>query len=179
MIVFTTKLTRKKIIIGVIVICIIVCSAMALIGRNDDMDSVMVLENGQKSLANTKLKTNDDRVELLKKYGWEVDKEPVETMEVRIPEKFDGVYNEYNEIQKKQGLNLSEYAGKRVMRYTYKINNYPENEPGTVANLIIYKEKLIAGDVCSPKLGGFMHGLARETKNAVSEDTEENKKEQD
>ncbi len=173
MIVFTTKLTKKKIAIGVIVLCIIICSAVAALNGSGDVDSVTVLENGQKSLANIKLKTNADRVKLLEEYGWNLDKEPVETMEVRIPEKFDGVYNQYNEIQKKQGLNLSEYAGKRVMRYTYRINNHPSKEPGTIANILVYKNRLIAGDICSPKLGGFMHGLAPEEQSSAEENTAE------
>ncbi len=180
MVVFTTKLTKRKIAIGVIVMCILICSAIAVIGGSDDTDTVTVLENGRVSLVNTKLKTNDDRVSLLEGFGWNVDKEPVESMEVRIPEKFDGVYNEYNEIQKKQGLNLTEYAGERVMRYTYRINNHPSGELGTIANIITYKNKLIAGDICSPKLGGFMHGLMKETQDAsaTEEKTEKTETEQ-
>ena len=178
MIVFTTKLTKKKIAIGVIVLCIIVCSAVAVFGSGSEAESVAVLENGQKSLANTKLRTNEDRVKLLEGYGWETDEEPLETIEVRIPEKFDGVYNEYNEIQKKQGLNLSEYAGERATRYTYRIKNHPSGEAGTIANLVICKNKLIAGDVCSPKLGGFMHGLAKETQISAEENDGEKEEKQ-
>ena len=177
MIVFTTKLTKKKIAIGAIVLCLLICSVIAVFNRDGNMDSVTVLENGQKSSANMKIKTNSDRIALLEEYGWKADEEPIETMEVRIPEKFDGVYNEYNEIQKKQGLNLSEYAGKRVMRYTYRINNHPSGETGTVANIIVYKNKLIAGDICSPKLGGFMHGLVPETETLSAEENAEKKEE--
>lgn len=178
MIVFTTKLTKRKIAIGIIVACIIICSAVAVFTGDGDAESITVLENGKKSFANTKLKNNEDRVALLEDCGWNVDREPFETMEVRIPEKFDGVYNEYNAIQKKQGLDLTEYAGERVMRYTYKVNNHPSGEAGIVANMIVCKNRLIAGDVCSPKLGGFMHGLAREIEGTASENPEENKKEQ-
>ena len=84
----------------------------------------------------------------------------VEFMEVQIPQEFDEVYAKYNEIQTAQGMDLTKYQGKRVMRYTYSIKNYPSGEEGVCANMLVYKNKLIAGDVCSPKLDGFMHGLS-------------------
>ncbi len=167
MIVITTKLTRRKFVAAILVICIVACSTVVMVnrGKNSEITDVAGMKEA-------KLKNNEDRVLLLEGYGWVIDKEPLEFMEVKIPNEFDGVYNEYNEIQKKQGFDLSEYAGKRVMRYTYKINNHPSNEDGVVANIIVYKSKLIAGDVCSPKLGGFMHGLAREENVAESKGAE-------
>ena len=157
MIVFTTKLTRRKVVSSILVICILVCSCIVYFRDSDISESVSVSDETVE-IKEFKVKTNKDRVELLKGYGWEADEEPLEIMEVRIPREFDGVYEEYNEIQKKQGLNLEKFSGKKVMRYTYKINNY-KGEEEVVANIIIYKNKLIAGDVCSPKMGGFMHGL--------------------
>ena len=178
MIVFTTRLTRRKIVSGILAICIIVCSAFVIARGNADADVVSVTEETMEK-KEVKLKTNDDRISLLEGYGWTVDKEPIEFMEVKIPDEFDGVYNDYNEIQKRQGMDLTKYSGKRVMRYTYRINNHPSNEEGVVANIIVYKNKLIAGDVCSPKLGGFMHGL-NETSETIEENNgQETKQEQD
>jgi len=172
MIVFTTKLTRRKIVSGILALCIIVCSAFVLI-RDGAGDTTVSVSDEQKPIhEGRKLKTNDERVALLNEYGWNVDNEPLEFMEVKIPEVFDGVYNEYNEIQKRQGMDLADYSGKRVMRYTYKVNNHPGNEEGVVANIIVYKNKLIGGDVCSPKLGGFMHGLAETAETAEQEPAE-------
>lgn len=172
MIVFTTKLTRRKIVSGILALCIIICSAFVLI-RDGAVDNTVSVSDEQKPIhEGKKLKTNDERVALLNEYGWNVDNEPLEFMEVKIPDVFDGVYNEYNEIQKRQGMDLADYAGKRVMRYTYKINNHPSNEEGVVGNIIVYKNKLIGGDVCSPKLGGFMHGLAETAETAEQEPPE-------
>ena len=96
---------------------------------------------------------------MLKDLGWEVDETPMEFMEVQIPEEFDEVYSEYNDIQLKQGMDLKKYAGKRAMRYCYQVNNYPSGEKNVVANLLIYKNKLIGGDISSTQMNGFMHGL--------------------
>lgn len=71
-----------------------------------------------------KIKTPEDRVEFLKQFGWEVKSEPIEETKVTIPAEFDKVFAGYNEIQKNQGLDLSRYKNKEVMRYTYEVTNY-------------------------------------------------------
>ena len=107
------------------------------------------------------VKTSEDRVRFLERYGWSVEKEPVGIEEVTVPHRFDGVYEQYNQIQKGEGLDLSSYRGKTVKRYTYVITNYDYD--GTVyANLLIYKDSVIGGDVCSANVNGFMHGLTKE-----------------
>ena len=174
MIVFTTKITPKKIIGGILALSLVICSGIAIAHDVGRQDGILILDEQVMEREEKKVKTNEDRVSLLEGYGWTVDKEPLEFMEVRIPEEFDGVYNEYNEIQKRQGLDLSGYSGKRVMRYTYKITNHPSKDENVVANIIIYKNKLRAGDVCSSKLGGFMHGLDEKPQTTENEENEEN-----
>ena len=107
------------------------------------------------------IKNNDDRVEFLAQFGWSVENEPVESAEVTIPATFDKIFSQYNEIQKRQGLDLSKYKKKNVMRYTYKITNY-EGFDGTVyANILVYRNKVIGGDICSADIKGFLHGFEK------------------
>ena len=47
-----------------------------------------------------------------------------------------------------------------MKRYTYEITNYPTGRTGILANLLIYKNTVIGGEVRSPQLDGFLHGLA-------------------
>jgi len=54
---------------------------------------------------------------------------------------------------------LTKCAGKRVKRYTYEITNYPTGESGVQANLLIYKNTVVGGEVLSAQLDGFLHGL--------------------
>ena len=63
-------------------------------------------------------------------------------------------------LLREQGFDLTQYAGKRVKRYTYEIYNYPSGEAGVQANLLIHKNTVIGGEVLSPRLNGFLHGLA-------------------
>ena len=107
------------------------------------------------------IKTNEDRVEFLEQFGWQVSGEAVESIEVTIPEQFDKIFSAYNEIQKGQGLDLAKYKKKNVMRYTYEITNYDGYDGKVYANILVYRNKVIGGDVCSADIKGFMHGLER------------------
>ena len=107
------------------------------------------------------IKTNDDRVKFLSQFGWQVDPEAVESIEVTVPEEFDKIFTAYNELQKRQGLDLTKFKGKNVQRYTYKILNYDGYDGTVYANILVYRNKVIAGDVCTADTKGFMHGLQR------------------
>ena len=65
-----------------------------------------------------KIKTNEDRINFLSQFGWTVTPEATESAEVTIPAEFDTVFAGYNEIQKKEGLDLGKYKKKEMMRYT-------------------------------------------------------------
>ncbi len=103
--------------------------------------------------------TEEERVHFMTAYGWEVEKPAAEMAEVLIPSEFDEVYRAYNALQKKQGYDLQKYSGKRCMRYTYIVKNYPTGEKNVRINLLICSGKIIGGDVMSVRLDGFMHGF--------------------
>ncbi len=107
------------------------------------------------------IKTNEDRVEFLSQFGWQVKTDAVESIEVKIPEAFDKIFTAYNEIQKQQGLDLSKYKEKNVMRYTYEITNYDGYDGTVYVNILVYRNKVIGGDVCTADVSGFVHGLQR------------------
>ena len=106
------------------------------------------------------ISTNEKRIDFLQSYGWKVDAQPVEVVEVTIPQTFNQVYQNYNEIQKKQGFDLAKFRGKRVKRWTYNITNYPGYSQRVYGNLLIYDNSVIGGDVSTVALNGFMHGFA-------------------
>ena len=110
------------------------------------------------------IKTNEDRINFLKQFGWEINPEPVEAVEIIIPKEFDAIYTKYNDVQKAQSLNLEKYKNKAVKRYTYEITEYPGYRGTVYVNLLIYKEKVIGGDICSAEINGFMHGFEKNNK---------------
>ena len=108
-----------------------------------------------------KVKTVSDAASFLSQFGWEVDPTPAEIKTVTIPSEFDKVFAAYNELQKLQGLNLSKYKSKDVTRYTFRVKNY-EGYDGTVyANVLVFRNRVIGGDVCSADATGFVHGFEK------------------
>lgn len=106
-----------------------------------------------------KVKTNEDRVNFLKQFGWDVNETPKEEVTMKVPAEFDKVMNSYNELQRGQGLDLSKYRGKEVTRYTFRVKNYPDYDGEVMANVIIYKTRVIGGDLCSSDVRGFICGF--------------------
>ena len=157
MIILTAKLPRhRKLTIGVAVAALACCAALVLtLGGGPAREASASAVPSPKGV-----KSNEDRVAYLQSYGWSVSSDPIAVEELIIPEQFDETYSQYLELQASQGFDLTDYCGKRVKRYTYEITNYPTGETGILANLLIYKNTVIGGEVLSPQLDGFLHGLA-------------------
>ncbi len=139
----TAKVDIKKTLLALAAAAALIVGIIFLFGGNDAAPT-----------AGAEVSGNDARVQFLKNYGWEVSQSPVESGQVRIPEKSTAVYDRYNALQKSQGFDLSQYAGKIVMRYVYKINNYPGSTDPVYATLLLYKNEVIGGDVTDTCPGG-------------------------
>ena len=108
-----------------------------------------------------RIKSNEDRINFIKQFGWEVDPDAIKEQEVLSPKEFDKIFAAYNEIQRGQGLDLSTFKKKNVMRYTYTVTNYPDYEGEVYINILVYRNTVIGGDVCSADVNGFVHGFER------------------
>ena len=145
------------------VVCVALVTLITLIafvptyGEN----TVDIETSGGVEISYDKIKTAEDRVRFLSQFGWEVKPTAITECEVTIPEEFDRVFTGYNEIQKRQGLDLSKYKNKKVMRYTYEVTNYEDYDGVVYANLIIYRGRVIGGDICSADVTGFIHGFEK------------------
>ena len=150
MFVMTAKVDKKK--IAIILTCIIAAVALLimLIGGGKDQSAA----TGVISVAN-----NDDRVNFLSGFGWEVTNSPIETGQVRIPEQTSEVFERYNALQKSQGYDLSAYEGQTVMRYVYRINNYPGATDPVYATVLISKNQVIGGDITDTAAKGVIRGF--------------------
>lgn len=99
--------------------------------------------------------------DFLMKYGWETENEASEIEEITIPNEFDEVYKNYNELQREAKLDLLPYCGESGRRYTYIVTNYPLDVGETVyADVICIGGKPVAGDIMTVSMSGFMHSLA-------------------
>ena len=109
-----------------------------------------------------KIKTEQDVVAFLQQFGWQVEGKAIEVKDVTVPAEFDKVYAGYNQVQLAQGLDLARYKGKTLTRYTFKVTNY-EGHDGTVyANVLVWRKKVVGGDICSAQIeGGFVQGFEK------------------
>ncbi len=152
MFVITAKVSRKKImacILGLVVLVAVLLLLFAGPGKNGEAEAASL---------SAVVKTAQQRVAYLESFGWQVG-ETVEEQAITIPKEFDQVYKEYNALQLSQGFDLTKYGGLEATRYTYEIKNYPGVTGTVVADIIVYRNQVIAGDVQHVASDGFMVGL--------------------
>ena len=148
MMVMTAKVDFKKIMLALAAAAALILALILLLGGNDTAQTVAPTPTA-----------NDGRVQFLRDFGWDVTTSPTESGRVRIPEHSSEVFDRYNTLQKGQGYDLSKYAGKTVMRYVYKINNYPGAAEPVYATVLVYKNQIIGGDVTDTAVKGHVRGF--------------------
>ncbi len=154
MYVISVKFNMKKFLSAVAVICVAVAIfCVAFPQRSSDVLSSKVDKSG---------KTTQEHIDFLNAYGYNITEKPVQIQEIIIPQEFSSDYEKYNECQKLSGFDLSRFKGYRVKKYTYKVLNYTDSSDEVVANIFIYNDKIIGGDISSTTLGGFVHGFIKE-----------------
>ena len=110
---------------GVIAVSLAVLIALiALVPTYADDESEAVA-----SYSYEKVRSEDDAEKFLAQFGWIVDATPIDVTQVTMPDEFDKIFAAYNEIQKRQGLDLAKYKRKKLTRYTFLVTNY-ENYDG-------------------------------------------------
>ena len=153
MFIFSVRPKRKILFWGCLAIFLLILIICAFSCRSQTQPQTSIPTDGS---------DNQKRIAFLAQYGWEVEEEPIECKDIAIPMTFGGVYQQYNEIQIKQGYDLEAYKGKTVKHYSYAVTNYPDTSHSVRANLLIYEGEIIGGDICSLNIDGFMHGFAKD-----------------
>lgn len=150
--IMTTKLTKTKVVVCTLLLGAFLCAmifAAASIQHGTDNDTP----------SPEHIVDNDGRVAYLSAWGWEISPSAVETLDLLLPTPSGDTDDTYQAIQADQGMDLSSYYGKRVKRYTYNVLNYPDQPQGVHANLYLYGDTVIAGDITASGPDGFIAGL--------------------
>lgn len=113
------------------------------------------------SLRQTSVKTLQGREMFLNELGWEIDPESEEYRDVVIPEKLEGVMDEYNRMQRAQGYDLSPYCGQTCRQYSYTVTNYPDYDGSVIVTIYTVGRQVVAGDIHTASASGFMHSIKR------------------
>lgn len=154
MIIYAAKLHKKRILFGVIAL-LLLCGFLAVYAGTH---SLWGSQSVSATVSDQKVKSNEDRIAYLENLGLSVTPTAVAVEDLRIPKEFDGL-DDYMALQDSQGFNLEDYAGKKVKRYTYGIENYPTGEENIMASILVYKKTVIGGEIFSANSGQILHGL--------------------
>jgi len=150
MLIVTTRFSKKKAVLAVLLLGALLAAIILIVGHF----------TGTEGSELPQLTDNAQRVAYLQSLGWEVEAEPLETLQFLLPSQLAEPYLSYNQLQKAQGFDLSACCGKQVARFTYAVTNYPGRPEGVQLNLYVCEEIPVAGDVCCPGADGFQDGLA-------------------
>ena len=155
MVIMTAKVSKQKILI---VLLLLILAAVILV-------TCLKKSGASKPSPQTceeisQAATNEARVAFLEQFGWQLQPEPVQTQQVRVPEEPSEVFLRYNDLQISQGYDLLSLSGKTLTRYVYQITNYPGSDGVYFATLLIYDGTVVGGDVASSRQNGVMHGFS-------------------
>lgn len=152
MMIWTAKMSKIKVCAALALTAGIVLAAyLAVTG--------MRTEQNHSAPEELRLENNADRVSYLRALGWDVEEEPVESLNFLLPETLEEPYLSYNALQLPQGFDLGRHCGEETARYTYRVRNYPDRPNGVQANLYVSGGEAIAGDIFCPGANGFQEAL--------------------
>lgn len=147
MLIFTAKISRRKIGLAALVLIVLISAAVFLAPRGERSEVPTAADNPA-------------RVLYLESFGWDILPEPIETLSVTLPPELAEPYLSYNELQKEQGFDLEDYCGKTLSRYTYLVTNYPGQESSCQADLYLCGVEIVAGDIICTGENGRLAPLA-------------------
>jgi hypothetical protein len=148
MMILTAKVDFKKLMVILLAAAAVLLAVILLFGGK-----------GTASTRTSAVFANDDRVKFLEGFGWAVTPAPKESTQVRIPTESGEMFRRYNALQKGQGYDLTKFSGRKVMRYVYEITNFPGATEPVYATVLVYKNKVIGGDVTDTSAKGKIRGF--------------------
>lgn len=153
MVILTAKISKKtKAVLSILIFGLVMALLIVLTGHRDRTEK-------SEQTPEIHLAANTDRITYLESYGWQLDPEPLETLQFLLPETLEEPYLTYNDLQISQGFDLRPYCGQQLSRYTYEVTNYPERPDGVQINLYICGEIPVAGDILCTGSDGFQTTL--------------------
>lgn len=93
------------------------------------------------------------RIDYFASHGWEV--EEIAEKNIIIPMDFSKEYEQYIQLQDKQGLPLREYAGRNAQLYVYDVKNYSPESRKMLAELLVCDDTAVASMVYSEDGGSL------------------------
>lgn len=143
MFVLNFKLKNPKLVIlSLFVASAVIASTVIFLKNADFTPKITTATSDEISQYSLKANDREQRLEFFSQIDIAIDKKTEVSDSVRIPDKFNSVYEKYNSLQRKIGLDLSPYSGKVAERFTYKTK-----DSKNYVVILIYKGNVIAGHI--------------------------------
>ena len=104
----------------------------------------------------TSLETAEDMKKLAEFFDVSV-KMPPKSQNIRIPMRFNEVYENYNELQYDIGMDLEEFKGEKCVLYTF------DTDENSVMHIISWNGQFIGGDISDRDFFGKIISLSRKS----------------
>lgn len=146
---FVFSFRYPKNIITDVLICLICILLIILVFQTEVLLPVSIsMDNIDKGLS------------FLEDNGWIVEAEPDNSVYVVISSN-QPCFAEYRQLQLEQGFDFDRIVGKRVLKVTFDLKEYPSiDEPeGYFANIYFYDGVIVAAEIISVSIDGFMEGV--------------------
>ena len=150
--VITTKVSKTKLAAVVTLLIAVFVLGAILAAAKTGTPEAADARNGE---------SNEARVAYVTQQGWQVNAEPVQTQSVKIPTADTEVFRRYNELQKSQGFDQTQYTGRQATRYVYEVLNAEDAEGPVYATIFVLDGRIVGGDVTDTAPGGKMRGVVK------------------
>lgn len=160
MFIVTAKLSGRKLLCGAAALAAVLLGVNVAAQMAGDVTALSAVTGSaaEQTEVSTKVTNNEERVNYLAACGWTVDPDSCTVQDVIVPSDFDETYQNYAQMQAQQGFDLEKYRGKQVKLATYTVENTQDGVE-LEANLLIYRNRVIAGDITALSDGGTAYGL--------------------
>lgn len=103
---------------------------------------------GNETVDYANVETAEDAARFLEQFGLKAEKTFFSDKTVTLPAQYEGVFAEYAGLQRKQGFDLSAFAGKKLRKITLEMSS-GQGLDGWLATLFIYRKTVVGGDISS------------------------------
>ena len=131
------KSKKKIVIIGVAVVVVLIAAVFAIMMLLSGKQTTAVIDSKEYSV----VVTSDEQAQEF------VVEELYSLQEAYVPEKFNDTYEDYNELQKLQGLDLSEYKSEKCKLYIYKLTDFKIDGKVSYMSILVCDDRVIGGHI--------------------------------
>ena len=106
-------ISKRRIAVMAVSFMVIAAVTVVLAGCFSDKENTITLAD------------TAEMADYLQQLGWQVEPDPIETLDLQLPQSLGDTWGDYAAMQAEQGFPFTDFAGQPIRRYTFRITNYP------------------------------------------------------